>query len=204
MGRASLQDSDADAAVEPPGFAASRDAITRFLFVRDAPRAVDLCLVLGSATLSSMAPAIDLYRRGLTPYLLISGHGPSPDQTPEWRIYRDFALEQGVPAHAILIEPHATNTKENFSFSNALIAERLGWEAVRTVAVVGKPYHMRRALMTARRQWPHPVDLLMLPCDHPDDPSAEGWWLTEEGRHWVFRELAAIGAYAASGDLGGF
>lgn len=194
----------ASGAVPSPDLLASREAITRFLFVRDEPVAVDFCLVLGSATLSSLEPALDLYRRGLTSCLLISGHGPAPDQTPEWRIYRDHAVAQGVPPGAILIEPHATNTKENFALSYPIVADHFGWGAVRKVAIAGKPYHMRRALMTARRQWPDPVDLVMLPCDDPDDPSAEDWWLTESGHHWVFREIAAIAKYALAGDIGGF
>ena len=193
-----------DLQAEHPEFFASREAMTRFLFVRDEPAPVDLCLVLGSPTLSSMDPAIDLYHRGYAPTLLISGLGPTPGQVPESEVYREYAVSRGVPSEAILTEDRATNTRENFSFSAAIIEERFGWDAVRTVAVCGKPFHMRRALMTARRQWPGHVRLLMLPSSAPDDPPADTWWRTEAGRQFVLAELRAIAVYGLSGDIGGF
>ena len=56
----------------------SRDAISRFLFVQDDAAPVDLCFVLGCPTPSNMDPAIELFRRGWTPKILISGYGRNP------------------------------------------------------------------------------------------------------------------------------
>ncbi len=73
---------------------------------------------------------------------------------------------------------------------------------MRTVAVATKPFHTRRALMTARQQWPAHVRLVFRPSREVDDLPADMWWQTEVGRRYVFSELRAIGTYALAGDLG--
>jgi uncharacterized SAM-binding protein YcdF (DUF218 family) len=186
---------------------ASRQAITRFLFVRDEPEPVDFAFVLGSPTLSSVEPAITLYKQGLTPKILISGKGPEhaqADAPAEAQVYRDHALCSGVAADAVLIEDRATNTLENFRFSHAVVERHLGWHNVRAVSISGKPFHMRRALMTARAQWPAHLKIVMLPSSAADDPPADTWWQTPHGRNFVLNELRAIGCYGLQGDLGGF
>jgi hypothetical protein len=185
-------------------FFETREAITRFLFLKDEPAPADLCFVLGSPTPSSMVPAVDLYRRGLTPKILISGHGPAPANEPECDLYKAYAMERGVPEQAILLERKASNTLENFVFSKAVIEQQIGWHTLKCVAIAAKPFHMRRALMTARRHWPAHLRYLMLPSNAPDDPPADTWWQTEHGRRFVFSELRAIAAYALEGHIGGF
>ena len=189
-------------------FLASRDAITRFLFIEDPPEPVDFAFVLGSLTTSSVEPAVELYRRGLTSRIVISGFGPSaegqPDRRSEAEIHRDHAIAQGVRDDDILIETRATNTLENFRFTSPIVERHLGWDKIRAVSISGKPFHMRRALMTARAEWPPHLRLVMLPSKRPDDPPAQTWWQTEAGRRFVLNELRSIGAYGLQGDLGGF
>lgn len=191
----------ASAACDP---IASRDAITRFLFVEDEAAPVDLCFVLGCPTPSNMDPAIALHAGGLAPLILISGHGPAPQPVPESVLFRDYAMARGVPEAAMLLETEATNTKENFTLSAPLIAGRLGWERIRRVALVAKPYHMRRAIMTARRHWPAHLALIAQPSREADDFLASNWWQTPVGREFVLRELRAIGTYGLQDDIGGF
>jgi uncharacterized SAM-binding protein YcdF (DUF218 family) len=66
--------------------------------------------------------------------------------------YRDRAVELGVPADAILVEPKARNTGENIRFSRTLLEERR--IPVSSVLLVSKPYEERRAYATARKLWP--------------------------------------------------
>jgi uncharacterized SAM-binding protein YcdF (DUF218 family) len=183
----------------------SRAAITRFLFLQNEPRPVDFAFVLGSPTLSSVEPAIALYKRGFTSKIVISGKGPATAAAgSEAEMFRAHAVRSGVCASDVLIEDQATNTLENFRFSHAVVEKHLGWATVHAVSISGKPFHMRRALMTARAQWPSHLQLIMLPSDAPDDPPAGTWWQTEAGRRFVLNELRAIGTYGLQGDLGGF
>lgn len=182
----------------------SRKAITQFLFLEDEPRQVDLSFVLGSPSISSIVPAVNLYQSGMTKKIVISGHGPRPNSLPEWKIYQDYAIAHGVLEQDILVETKATNTLENFVFSFDLIEEKIGWGAIKTVALSAKPFHMRRALMTARQHWPSHISYVMRPSNAPDDPPASTWWQTEGGRQFVLGELRAIGTYGLAGDLGDF
>lgn len=184
--------------------AESRDAITRFLFVEHPPQPVDLCFVLGNPTPTSMDPAIALHARGWAPRIMISGHGPQQQPEPEAIQFRNYAMAHGVPEAAMILETEATNTMENFTFSAPIIAREIGWDRIRDVALVCKPFHARRALMTARQHWPAHLRLIVQPGQRPDEQPASTWWETEGGRAYVLRELVAIGTYAQKGDIGCF
>lgn len=187
-----------------PAFLESRKAITRFLFLRDRPAKVDFAFVLGCPSIANIEPAIDLYKRRLTKKIIISGYGPLAEQEPEAEIYKAYAVKKGVPETAFILESKAKNTLENFTFSAPLIESAFGWNTVKRVAICAKPFHMRRALMTARQQWPAHVKYVMQPSNYPDDPPAETWHETEAGRRFVMSELRAIGAYALEGHVGGY
>jgi len=181
----------------------TRAAITRFLFLRDRPGAVDLCLVLGCPSVSSMDPAVELFHAGLTPWIVISGRGPEDLPESEFSLFVNYALERGVPAESMLQEMESTNTRENFINSSKLIEERIGWDQVCSAAIVGKPFHMRRALMTARRWWPPHLALILLPSLSAEDLQPDTWWKTARGRERIFAEIERIGHYALKGDLKG-
>lgn len=180
----------------------TRKAISDFLFKRSPPESVDLAFVLCSPTVSSIYPAISLYKSGLAPRILISGAGTAIDGTVEWCLYRDHALASGVAESALLLEKAARNTAENAAFGAALVEKELGWANIRSLAVCAKPFHMRRALMTLRRHVPTDVRLIAQPPDDPRDLSAETWWQTAGGRERIFAELGKISEYALKGDLG--
>lgn len=186
----------------------SRQAITDFLFLSNEPQAVDLAFVLGAPNLTNIEPAISLYRAGLTKDIVISGLGPpalsSTHGIPEALMLKEYALRCGIPEKNIFTEILSTNTLENFKFSYLLIKEHFGWNNLSSIAICGKPFHMRRALMTARAHWPLHINLLMLPTNHPDDPNAVTWWQSAAGKAHVFKELNAISLYAMKGDIGDF
>lgn len=181
----------------------TREAISKFLFVSDAPGPADLVFVAASPSLSSIKPAVSLYKSGLVPLILISGAGRMPDGRPEWEAYAAYAKENGVPASALLTERMARNTLENFRFGAELIAARPGgWSGITTVALCAKPFHMRRVVMTARQHLPRGLNLLACPPAESTDLNRENWWMTERGRKRILSELTRIGDYALNGDIG--
>ena len=64
--------------------------------------------------------AVDLWRRGLAPVILVTG-GPRSGRKPEARVAADLALELGVPGEALRLEQRSTSTDENARFSRALL-----------------------------------------------------------------------------------
>ena len=86
---------------------------------------------------------------GRRPLLVMSG-GQGPDEpVSEARAMADYALEQGVPEAALVLEDHSTTTRENFQMSTELVrAEpRLGPHA--TGVAVTSNYHAMRAALLA-------------------------------------------------------
>ncbi|WP_431986280.1 YdcF family protein [Streptomyces griseoflavus] len=120
------------------------------------PRPCSVGIGLGSHDLRVADTTVDLYRRGMMPLIVFTGatSRTTQDRMPrgEAEHYRDRALELGVPADAILVEPHARNTGQNITLSRALLEER-GVD-VSSVLLVSKPYEERRAYATARKLWP--------------------------------------------------
>lgn len=175
--------------------------ITDLVFVPSGDGAVDLALVLGAPNTTSADAALSLYRRGMVRRIMVTGHGPKPDAPPEWQAMERHLLAHGVAPGDIWRETAATNTLENMRLSAALIAEAIGWGAVRSVALCCKPLHSRRALLTARTVFPRDVALTVAVPQDPRDLQAATWWQTPEGIGRVMAELRRIGDYAAKGDI---
>ncbi|MEU5971228.1 YdcF family protein [Streptomyces globisporus] len=120
------------------------------------PRPCSVGIGLGSHDLGVADVTVDLYQRGMFPLIVFTGatSRTTRDRMPrgEAEHYRERALELGVPASAILVEPKARNTGENINFSRALLEERS--LDVSSVLLVSKPYEERRAYATARKLWP--------------------------------------------------
>ncbi len=119
-------------------------------------RPCSVAIGLGSHDLGVADTTAALYRDGMAPLIVFTGatSRTTRDRMPrgEAEHYRERALELGVPADVILVEPKARNTGENISFSRALLADE-GTE-VSSVLLVCKPYEERRAYATARKLWP--------------------------------------------------
>ena len=93
----------------------------------------------GGALERRVAHAVELWRRGEAPLLLLSGGGGR--QRSEADTMRGLALAAGVSAGALLLEERSRNTVENAVFSAALLCEK----ERRRVIVVSEAYHLLRA-----------------------------------------------------------
>ncbi|MEU2434468.1 YdcF family protein [Streptomyces sp. NPDC007861] len=120
------------------------------------PRPCSVGVGLGSHDLGVADVTVDLYQRGMMPLIVFTGatSRTTRERMPrgEAEHYRERALELGVPASDVLVEPNARNTGENIRFARALLEER-GID-VSSVLLVSKPYEERRAYATARKLWP--------------------------------------------------
>ncbi|WP_406383175.1 YdcF family protein [Streptomyces sp. NBC_00117] len=119
-------------------------------------RPCSVAIGLGSHDLGVADVTADLYRRGLTPLIVFTGatSRTTREVMPKgeaWH-YRERALELGVPADAILVEPQARNTGENIALTRALL-EGHG-VPVASALLVSKPYEERRSYATACKIWP--------------------------------------------------
>jgi len=114
----------------------------------------DAAIVLGAAAWGKkpspvyrerIKEAIALYESGRVEYLVFTGGTPMADYPAEGQVGREFAIEHGVPATAILIETTSRTTWQNLANAKQLI-EPVG---IQSVLLVSDPLHMRRAMAMA-------------------------------------------------------
>ena len=122
----------------------------------------DVIIVLGSHDTRVAERGAEVFLAGWAPLIVFSGNlGALTSDIwtrPEAEIFAEVAQAKGVPRDRMLLEPRATHTGENVSFSRALLAER-GIHP-RKVIAVQKPYMERRTLATFGQRWPE-VDVIV-------------------------------------------
>ncbi|MEU4550617.1 YdcF family protein [Micromonospora violae] len=163
--------------VLPDEIRADVETLWRYHDMRHELRPCDVGIGLGSHELGVAVIATRLFQAGLFPWIVFTGaNAPTTvERFPRGEAvhYRDYAVEQGVPPEAVLVEPRATNTAENFEFSRALLAERQ--IPVKSVLIMSRPYQQRRAYATCKLMWPE-VDVVCAsnPLDLDDYVSSIG------------------------------
>jgi uncharacterized SAM-binding protein YcdF (DUF218 family) len=106
----------------------------------------DAIVVLGCRARSRLERrverAVELFRHGAAPLLLLSGGGRGAE--PEAAIMRRLALAAAVPEAALVIEPNSRNTWENACESARLLRRR---NAGRVLLVSDRSHLPRAALL---------------------------------------------------------
>ncbi|MBD9471230.1 YdcF family protein [Pseudoxanthomonas sp. PXM01] len=123
---------------------------------RDDAQPADAIIVLGAAAYDAkpspvfeerIRHGIDLYKRGLAPTLIFTGgYGGTGARFSESQVARRYALRQGVPEKAILIESLSRNTHDNLRQARILMQQH----KLHSVIIVSDPLHMARALRISR------------------------------------------------------
>jgi uncharacterized SAM-binding protein YcdF (DUF218 family) len=125
----------------------------------------DVILVLCSHDTSVARRGAQLALEGWAPVLIFSGGLGSITRQmwtePEADRFAAIARGMGIDDGRILIENRSTNTGENISFTQALLAAR-GVDP-QTFIVVQKPYMERRSYATFRQRWPDKTVLVTSP-----------------------------------------
>ena len=102
--------------------------------------------------------AVALYRAGYAPKLIFSSGYVFTLREAE--VMKAVAIDNGVPADAILLEEAAKNTYDNVRLTKQML-DRNGWNRI---LLVSSPYHMRRATMTWSKLAP---DVAVVPTPVP-------------------------------------
>ncbi|MFI1916041.1 YdcF family protein [Nocardia sp. NPDC020380] len=127
------------------------------------PRPVDVGIGLGGHDFGVATYTADLYHAGTFPLIVFTGaNAPTTvDLFPRGEAvhFRERAIELGVPAEAILVEPDATNTGDNIDFTRALLNERGYLDSIKSVMLISRPYQQRRSYAICRKRWPE-VDVV--------------------------------------------
>lgn len=91
--------------------------------------------------------AAQAYAQGMAERIVASGGAAPGHAVSEAEVMARLLFEAGLPREAVVLEDASQDTMENMRFS----AKKLGGARGRRVLVVTSDYHLRRAVMTARR-----------------------------------------------------
>lgn len=122
--------------------------------LRDDRRPADAIVVMGAAQYNGtpsplfaarLDHAVDLYRAGIAPRLVVTGGQAVGDVTTEAASARSYAIDRGIPAAAILVEDQSRTTLQSIRAVGALLRAHGLSDAV---FVSDRP-HMLRVLRMA-------------------------------------------------------
>jgi uncharacterized SAM-binding protein YcdF (DUF218 family) len=123
---------------------------------RDDARPAAAIVVLGAAQWAGrpspvlrarLDHAVDLWRAGLAPLLILTGGRGSRDTTTEAQVGRAYAIREGIPAASVLTEAQSRTTAESMRGVAALMNDH----RVRDAILVSDPFHMLRLEILSRR-----------------------------------------------------
>ena len=161
-----------------------------FLVVEDtvAPGSADAIVVLGGDWKGRIDRAVELYRRGVAPRLVVSGGRPVGPELTEARYLAELAVRRGVPRGALLLEERSYST-----WTNALQVRELARElGLRRLVVVTSDWHSRRARWTFQRVL-GPDGVRVLSAPSPEWRfSLRRWWQSPEGGETVLLEYVRL------------
>jgi len=122
----------------------------------DYRRPADAVIVLGAqvhadgrlsdALADRVNTACDLYHDGLAQWVIMSG-GTGTSGVNEARAMRDYAIDRGVPAEAILLDAHGVNTAATVANCTAILETH----HIRRAIVVSHFYHLPRIKLAFQR-----------------------------------------------------
>lgn len=116
----------------------------------DETRPVDAIVVLGAAQYDGrpspvferrLRRSFDLYQQGMAPVIVTTGSNQPGDRFTEGFAGYEFLRLLGVPEAAILVVVDGSNTWEQLTATDAVLAER----GLNRVLLVSDPYHSYRA-----------------------------------------------------------
>ena len=91
--------------------------------------------------------ALQLYREGLAPRVLVTGGVGRGDTTSEATVARNYLLARKVPADAVIEQPQGRSTQASMT----AVADWLAGAHLKRVILVSDPFHMFRLRLEARR-----------------------------------------------------
>lgn len=123
---------------------------------RDAPRPADAIIVLGAAQYdgrpspvlrSRLDHALELYRRGIAPRLILTGGTAPGDTVSEAVVGGRYLVRAGVPTEAVLTERAGERSVQSLGTVAGMMRER----DLRTAVLVSDRFHMLRLRLLAAR-----------------------------------------------------
>jgi uncharacterized SAM-binding protein YcdF (DUF218 family) len=171
------------------------DCISDFIFVDDFIDSSDVILIPGGSHPQLAEKAAKLYKQGMAPYILASGHAnPNiPNYSSEAEYLKSIAIDLGVPPEKFLCENKASHTFENAEFSFQML-KNMNIKADKIILVC-KAYHSRRTLFTYSYNFPVSTEFLVASVVDKYGLCRNNWYTKPDYISKVMSEVEKIGKY---------
>ena len=174
----------------------------RYLIVDEPLVPADAIVVLAGARAERWLEAVDLYKEGIAPHVLLSPGIIDPAEIsvrrmgvrypPEVELARDAMIQLGVPTQAITTLPgSAGNTADEAAQTRPIALER-GW---RRLLVVTSQYHTRRSRFAFAREFAGSGIEVRIRATRHDQVVPDRWWRSRRDILFVISELQKLAAY---------
>jgi len=155
-----------------------------------------IVVVSGGDTDARTDKAVELYKNGWAPLMIVSGAALDTSGPSNAEAMRAYAIDAGIPASAILIDESARDTNENASGAADLARVR----GVSNIIVVTSPYHMARAKIIFAREFAGLGVVRGHPSEY-DNNWPGNWWATPRGWWLVGGELVKTAVELGRGTV---
>ncbi|MEC0094192.1 YdcF family protein [Paenibacillus macquariensis] len=159
----------------------------------------DCIMVFGNGNLDRATKAIQLYKEGRAPIILFSGGDKWGERNEiEAIAMKEFALEQGIPEEAIVVEILSNHTKENVLASILVLDRALGIHKIKRIIAVSNSGHLRRCQLTLKTYMPNWIDFIMVGAEAE---LPENWWNIRPIKERADKEVRSLIQYINEGQL---
>ena len=177
-------------------------AAGHYLVVEQSLERSDAIVVLGGARVERWLEAVDLYRGGWAPHIVLSPGRIEPAELrlresgvrfpAEAELVRDAMVQMKVPADAVVILPASLDNTAQEAASVRQVALAAGWH--RLIVVTSK-YHTRRTLFAFEREFRGTSIEIRVRGTRYDPAMPDRWWTSRGDFRWVTSELQKLLAY---------
>jgi uncharacterized SAM-binding protein YcdF (DUF218 family) len=174
----------------------------RYLVVAQALQRSDAIVVLGGTRVERWLEAVDLYREGWSPRIVLSqGRVEAAELRlrqsgirfpSEIELVRDAMVQMQVPASAIVVLPALLDNTAEEAMAVREAAAAAGW---RRLIVVTSNYHTRRTLFAFERELRGTSIETRVRATRYDLVMPDRWWTVRADFRYVVSELQKLLAY---------
>ncbi len=156
------------------------------------PKESDLIFVFGSAINARVDKAIELYRVGIASKIMTTGLGSNYSKLTmsEGRLQADYAISEGIPAEAIIVEECSITTSDNVKRSFDMWQD-MDWKPTR-VTLVTSEFHLLRAYADMYKFADYDIEIYTASPMPTDDLNEINWIKSEFGRRVILNEYAKL------------
>lgn len=157
------------------------------------PAKADAIFVFGSSANVRIEKAVELYKQGFAPKIIVSGRRPHYEEEAQAEADRmaAYAVEQGAPADVIIKEPYSITLPDNVKRCLYMF-DQMDWHPTKLI-IIATSYVMRRALMEWYKFPTYGITVTPVSAMAATDALKLGkWFTTEAGIKMLLNEYAKM------------